>query len=148
MGVPEIELQLSVNIRQVELGNSQERAFRLLFGVQGRAGDGRVEHELMEVRVVADGMIDDFIDVFRRMLLDADDARTEHADPVRLQRMDQRHRIRSRELAVAGILALQAKPHPVDSQGDQLFHRVALQDVDGAEDFQTPRLAVLFHQVQ
>src|SRR3989304_3269254 len=99
VGVPEIELQLSVNIRQMELGNSKERTFRLLFGVQGRACDGRVEHELMEVRVVADGMIDDFIDVFRRMLLDADDARTEPADPVRLQRADQRHRIRSRQLA-------------------------------------------------
>ena len=102
----------------------------------------------MEVGVVADRIIDDFVDVFRRMLLEADDARTEHADPVGLQRPDQRHRIRSGQLAVPGILALQAKPHPVDSQGDQLFHRVSPQHVDGTEDFQIPRLAVLLHQVQ
>ena len=74
VGVPEIELQLSMDIRQMVLGNPKERAFGLLFSVQGCAGDGCVEHELMEVRVVPDSMIDDFVDVFRRMLLDADNA--------------------------------------------------------------------------
>jgi len=35
VGVPKIELQLSVNIRQVELGNSKERTFCLLFAYKG-----------------------------------------------------------------------------------------------------------------
>ena len=143
-----IELQLPVGIGHQGFGIAQQRAVGLVFGVQRRAGNGRVKHELVELGVVADRVIDHFVDVLRRMLFQADDARTEHANPVRLQLANQGNGVGSGQLRVAGVLALQAEPHPVDSQADQLFHRVSPQDVDGAEDVQAPRLAVPLHQVQ
>ena len=53
------------------------------FGVQGRAGQGRVEHELVEVRFMPYSVIDHRVDVLRRVVFQADNAGTEHADPVR-----------------------------------------------------------------
>ena len=46
--------------------------------------DWRIEHELMEIRIVPGRMLDRVVDVLGRVILQGDDRRAEHADAVRL----------------------------------------------------------------
>ena len=59
-GVPEVELELPVDIGQVHLVEQAPFVLHLL--IQGRAGHRRVEHELVEVGVVGDGELDLLLD--------------------------------------------------------------------------------------
>lgn len=124
--VPEIKSQLPVNIRHREFVDIQHRALGHLGGVKRRSGDRRVEHELMKVGVVRNCMIDHLIDVLGRVLLQADDAGTEHVDPIELKRANQCDRVGLGQLGILRVLAFQAKPDPVDAEGNQLFDRVVL----------------------
>ena len=58
-----IEPVLSVGIRQFDFAFVQEGACCLVLGVQRRTGNGRVEHELVELGVVVDGVFDPVVDV-------------------------------------------------------------------------------------
>jgi hypothetical protein len=122
--VSEVELELSVDVGGGALARVQQRPPRPELLVQRRAGDGGVEHELVKVRVVADGVVDDLIDVLGRVLLQPDDGRAEHADPMRLKRAHQLAGVGAPELDEVGVLALQAHPHPRDTQAHELFNRV------------------------
>ena len=79
----EIELVLAVNIGQVDI--RQHAALFLHLGEERRAGHRRVEHELVEIRVVRHGVLDLVFDVLRRVVLQADDRRAQQLDAVLAQ---------------------------------------------------------------
>ena len=83
--VPIVEDRLAVDVAQLVLALVLHHALGRKLGVQRRAGDGRVEHELVEVGVVPGGVLDGLVDVLRRVVFQADDRRAQHADAVRLQ---------------------------------------------------------------
>ena len=143
-----VEDQLPVDVARVALAGRLHPPLGLELGVQRRAGDGRVEHELVEVGVVAGGVVDRLVDVFRRVVFQADDRRAQHADAVRLELADQREGVDALELDVLAVAAFDAHPHPGNAQADQLLDRVRAEDVGGAEDVERPCLVVLPHQFQ
>ena len=79
-----VEDELPVNVAGVKFAFVFHHALGRKFRVQRRAGDGRVEHELVEVGIVSGGVVDRRVDVFQGVVLEADDRRAEHADAVRL----------------------------------------------------------------
>ena len=147
-GVAVVEHGLAVDVGRVDLGVGPHAAGGGELGVQGRAGDRRVEHELVEVRPVPRRVVDDAVDVLRRMFLQADDARPQHADPVALEAADQLEGVDPGELLVRAFLALQAHPDPRHADADQLVRRVLPQGVGRAEDVEGPGFAVALHQLQ
>src|SRR5690606_42060211 len=60
----------------------EQRARPLVLLEQPGAGARRVQHELVELGVVGDGVVDGVVDVLGRVLLQADDARPEHAHAI------------------------------------------------------------------
>ena len=138
-----VEDQLPVDVAGVELAGVLHQPLGRQLGVQRRAGDRRVEHELVEVGVVAGGVVDRRVDVFRRVVLQADDRRAQHADAVRLELADQREGVDALELDVAAVAAFDAHPDPGDAQADQLLDAVGAEHVGGAEDVERPGLVVL-----
>ena len=132
----------------IERGRVLHLALGGQLGVQRRAGDRRVEHELVEVGVVPGRMLDRRVDVLRRVLFQADDRRTQHADAVRLQLADQVEGVDPLQLDVLAVAALDAHPHPGNAQADELIDGVRTQHVGRAEDVQGPGLVVLLHQLQ
>ena len=109
--------------------------------MQRRAGDGRVEHELVEVGIVADGVVDGVVDVLRRVVFQADDRRAEDADAVRLQFADQLEGIDAGQFGILAVAAFDAHPHPGDAQADQLLDGVGAQHVGRAEHVERPGFA-------
>ena len=79
----EVELVLAVDVGQVHV--VEHAALLRHLGVQRRAGHGRVEHELVEIGVVRDGVLDLRSDVLGRVVLQADDGRAQQLDAVRAQ---------------------------------------------------------------
>ena len=63
----------------------QQRSLALVFLIERRARHRRVEHELVKIGVVRDGIIDHAVDVFRRVRFEPDDAGSQDADPMGLQ---------------------------------------------------------------
>ena len=143
-----VEAVLAVGVGGGELRFGQERAVAAVPFVQGRARVRRVEHELVEIGVVAHGVVDDAVHVLRGVGFQADDRRAQDADAVVLQLHDETARVHVLELSVTASLALQPHPDPDDPHAHQLLHRVGLQDPGGAEDVQGPALAVSLHQLQ
>ena len=143
-----IELELPVRIGQfVFLFILDGTLFREL-GMKRRAGQGSVEHELMEVGVMAHCVVDCAMDIFRRMFFETDDRGTENANSVRLQLTNQLLRINSLEFGVLTLLAFQTHPDPGDAETYELFDAVGAQHVGRAKDVERPGLVVLLHQRQ
>ena len=124
MRVPVVEDELPVDVAEVILAGVLHAPLGRQLGVQRRAGDGRVEHELVEIGIVADGVLDGLVDVFRRVVLQADDRRAQHADAVRLQLAHQGEGVDALQLGVLAVAAFHAHPHPGDAQADKLLDRV------------------------
>ena len=137
-----------MDVRRIELALVFHPALLRQILVQRSAGNRRVQHELVEVRIVLDGSVDDSIDVLRCVIFQADDGRTQDADPVRLQFSDQFQGVRPVQLGVAAVLALDSHPDPRNSQADQLVDRIRTQHVRRAENVQGPGFVVLLHQFQ
>ena len=138
-----VEDELPVNVGQVILAGVLHPSLGRKLGVQRRAGDGRVEHELVEVGVVPGGVLDGLVDILRRVVFQADDRRAQHADAVRLQLAHQLEGVDALELGVLAVAAFNAHPHPGDAQADQLLDGVRANDVGGTEDIERPGLVVL-----
>ena len=107
-----VEDRLPVDVAEVILAFVLHHALGRQLGVQRRAGDGRVEHELVEVGIVADGVVDRLVDVFRRVVFQADDGRAQHADAVRLQFADQREGVDAGEFGVLAVACLRCPSTP------------------------------------
>ena len=148
MRVPVGKTQLAVHVGAVLPLRIQQRPLLLVLLEQRRAGHRRVEHELMELRVVADRVLDRFGHVVRSVLLQTDDGGTEDADTVRLQPAHHFPRIRPVQLLVLALLALQPHPHPRNTEPDQLLDSVGLEHVGRAEHVERPALVVFFHQLE
>ena len=69
--MPVIEPELPVSVGQRTLGLVQHASLGREFRVKRRARQGHVEHELVEVGVVPYGVLDDLVDVLRRVRLRA-----------------------------------------------------------------------------
>src|ERR1051325_9761865 len=78
-----VEDRLAMDFAGMNVG--LDFSLRRELGVQGGAGDRRVEHELVKIGVVRDGAVDGAVNGRRRVLLQADNAGAEDADAVRLQ---------------------------------------------------------------
>ena len=142
-----VEDQLPVDVAEVVLALVLHQALGRKLGVQRRAGDRRVEHELVEVGVVPGGVVDRLVDVLGRVVFQADDRRAEHADAVRLQLADQLEGVDAGEFRVLAVAAFDAHPHPGDAQADQLVDRVGAEHVGGTEHVERPGLAVLLPSI-
>ena len=144
--VPEVELVLAVDVGQIDV--IEHPPLRLHLRVQRRARHRRVQHELVAVGVVRDGVLDLGADVVGRVVLQADDGRALHADAVRLQLARQRERVGVLQLGVARSRRLEPHPHPGDAELDELPHVVPADGVGRREDEHRPGLAVLLHHVE
>ena len=78
--MPEVEFVLPVDIRELHI--CQQTPLIGHFLVQRRAGNRRIEHELVEVGRVADRRFDLLGDVLWRVMLQADDGRALYSYPV------------------------------------------------------------------
>ena len=65
----EVECVLAVYVRQVHIEHS---ALPRHLEIERRAGDRRVEHELVQIGLVRDRVLDLFVDVLRRVVFQAD----------------------------------------------------------------------------
>ena len=83
-----------------------------MFLVERGSRNGRVKHELVKIGVVADGIVDDPVHVFGRVVFQADDGRAEDSDSMGLERSHQIHRVYVSEFFVGVVLSFQAHPHP------------------------------------
>ena len=119
-----VEDQLPVDVALLELGRVLHLALGGQLGVQRRAGDRRVEHELVEVGIVPGRMLDRRVDVLRRVVFQADDRRAQHADAVRLQFADQFEGVDPLQFHVLAVAALDAHPDPGNAQADELIDGV------------------------
>ena len=110
----EAELELPVSVGLRALARVQQGSPRDVLRVQGRARNGCVEHELVELGLMIHRVLDGLFDVLRSVLLESDDRRAEHRDAVGAECAHQRERVDPAELSVAAVLALQTHPHPRD----------------------------------
>ena len=95
--VAEIEALLPVNVRQIHV---EQPPLLPHLAVQRRPGHGRVQHELVQVGVVRDRVLDLRRQVLGRVVLQPDDRRPQQHDPVLPQFARQSHRVRPGELRV------------------------------------------------
>ena len=94
--VTEIECQLPVCVGQIHILQKGSLASVLL--IEGCARHRRVQHELVKVRIVGDGIIDDLVNFFGRVRFQSDNAGTQDAYSVRLEVSHQLMRINPAEL--------------------------------------------------
>ncbi|OPZ95236.1 MAG: hypothetical protein BWY71_02303 [Planctomycetes bacterium ADurb.Bin412] len=148
MGMPVVKPVLPVRIGQGALCFVENQSSGFQFPVERGTGKWHVKHELVEVRVVANGVVNGFIDIFRSVVFQADDGGSQHADAVRLKLPDHFHRIHAMKLSIPAALTLQSDPDPGNTQRDQLLHCVGTDRIGRAEYIKNPGLIVLLHQFQ
>src|ERR1035437_7260248 len=144
-GVLEVEGVLAVDIGQVHIDQAP------LFGhleIERRAGDRRVEHELVQIGLVRDGALDLLDDVFRRVMFQTDDGGAEQHDAVFAQFAGKLHGIGAIQLGVVGARGFEAQPDGGDADFHQLFVGVLGDRVGGRENVERPALAGGFHEGQ
>ncbi len=90
----------------------------------------------MEIRIMTHGMINDLIDVFRGVVFQADNRRSQYANPVRLQPSNQRTRVNTFQLVIFAVFAFDPQPDPGQSQSHQLFNGIGFQNPGRAENEQ------------
>jgi len=112
VAVVEAVLPVGVGGREGRFG--KERPVAAVHFVERRAGVRGIEHELVEVGVVAHGVIDDAVHVLGGVVLQADDGRAQDADAVFLQLPDEPPRVHILEFPVCASLSLEAHPDPDD----------------------------------
>src|SRR5271157_760020 len=86
--VLEVELELPVDIGEVN--TAEHPAFLLHLLEERRARHWRVQHKLMEVGAMRNRIFDFLLNVFRRVVLEPDDGRTQQLDTVLAQLGGQR----------------------------------------------------------
>jgi hypothetical protein len=72
MGMPVVESVLTVRRRAALHVFTQQRIVLPVDVIKGGARNRGVEHELVKIRVVADGVCDDLVDIFGRVVLQPD----------------------------------------------------------------------------
>ena len=93
-------------------------------------------------------MVDDGVHLLRPVVLQADDRRPEHADPVGLELGHEAPGVHPCELPVVTLLSLDPHPDPTDPQPYELVDRIRPDDARRAEDVKGPALALGLHQLQ
>ena len=82
-GVLEVEGVLAVDVGQVDVRACGPAA--AISVIERRAGHRRVEHELVEIGLVRDGVLDLFVDVLGRVMFQPDDGGAQQHDAVLAQ---------------------------------------------------------------
>jgi len=145
-GVLEVEFELAVDVGEVH--EIEHAALFFHFAVEWRARHWRVEHELMEIGLVAASVLDLVGDIGGCMVLQANNRGALHADAVAAQFVGQFARVRALELGVHRVRGLQAHPHPGDAEFHEFLHCVELDGIRGGEHCHAPAFACGLHARQ
>ena len=145
-GVLEIELELAVNVGVVHVAQHASLIRHLL--IQRRARHRSVQHELMKVSVVGNGVLNFGDDVVRGVMLEPDNGRSLHANAVLSQFARQLPRVGALQLVVAGLRRFEAHPEPGDSEFHQFLHGVFANRISGCKHGHRPRLLPFLHALQ
>src|ERR1017187_10233620 len=136
-GVLEVESVLAVDIGQVHV---EQAPLPGHLGIERRTGDRGVEHELVQIGLVGEGMLDLFVNVLRRMVFQADDSGAEQHDAVLAQFAGELQGIGAIQLGVVGARGFQAQPDGGDADLGQFLIGVLGDGVGGRENVECPAL--------
>src|SRR6266567_4577610 len=135
-----------MDIGELNVGEQTTLSGHLL--VKRRAGNRRVEHELVEVGLIADCRFDFFDDVVWRVVLKSDNGRALHAYAVFAKLARELGNVVTLQLAVAGLGGLQTHPYPGNAEFDQFQHGVFSNRIGGSKDRKLPALLCFLHALQ
>ena len=141
----EVERVLAVNVGQVHI---EQAVLPGHLGIERRARDWRVEHELVQIGLVRDGVLDLFVDVLRRVVFQPDNGGAQQHDAVLAQFARELQGIGAIQLGVVGARRFQPEPDGGDADLHQFLIGVLGDGVGRRENVERPAFAGGLHQRQ